>query len=199
MKKINKKGFTLIELLAVIVILGILMLTAIPAVTRAIAKSRRNTYWQNAKQFIHAAQTPLISGEYYKTTTQAFGKDDAKTTNDVCGLPSKGNVVAIPVSAIELEGGTNQKSSFGVSYVGGTTSCRPYVYVKNVTNNSDVDVYEWSFAGTDTSGNGIKTPTSESELKIGSVTLANATSSCTQVAPNTGGSTTYCAPAKATE
>ena len=32
MKKLNKKGFTLIELLAVITIMGILMLVAIPAV-----------------------------------------------------------------------------------------------------------------------------------------------------------------------
>ena len=193
MKRLNRKGFTLIELLAVIVILGILMLTAIPAVTRAIAKSRRNTFWQNAKQYIQAVQTPLISGEYYKTTDQAFGKDVAVAANGVCGLPSKGNVVAVPVSTIELEGGTKSKSSFGIAYASGTTKCRPYVFVKNVTSDTNVDKYVWYFAGTDTSGNGIKTPTSESDLSISSVTLANATSSCTQVAPDTGGTTTYCA------
>ena len=40
-KNKNKKGFTLIELLAVIVILGILMLVAIPSVTRFINQSRQ--------------------------------------------------------------------------------------------------------------------------------------------------------------
>ena len=44
MKKINSKGFTLVELLAVIVIMGILMMVAIPAVTRTIENSRKDTF-----------------------------------------------------------------------------------------------------------------------------------------------------------
>ena len=43
MKKTNNKGFTLIELLAVIVILALLMMIAIPSVTRYITQSRVET------------------------------------------------------------------------------------------------------------------------------------------------------------
>ena len=39
----NNKGFTLIELLAVIIILGILMIIAIPSVTKYITDSRKNS------------------------------------------------------------------------------------------------------------------------------------------------------------
>ena len=40
----DKNGFTLIELLAVIIILGILMIIAIPSVTRYISDSRKASY-----------------------------------------------------------------------------------------------------------------------------------------------------------
>ncbi len=57
MKKINSKGFTLVELLAVIVIMGILMMVAIPSVTRTIENSRKDTFIDIAKSYANAART----------------------------------------------------------------------------------------------------------------------------------------------
>lgn len=57
MKKVNAKGFTLIELLAVIVIMGILMLVAIPNVRRTIENSRKDTFVDIAKSYANAATT----------------------------------------------------------------------------------------------------------------------------------------------
>lgn len=75
MKKINAKGFTLIELLAVITIMGILMVVAIPAVSRTIENSRKDTFINTAKEYVAGAKNMwaadnLQCGAYYSSAVE---------------------------------------------------------------------------------------------------------------------------------
>ena len=63
MKKLNRKGFTLIELLAVITIMGILMMVAIPSVSRTIENSRRDTFADNALTYINTVRNSVLADE----------------------------------------------------------------------------------------------------------------------------------------
>lgn len=60
----DKKGFTLIELLAVIVILGVLLAIAVPAVTKYISSSRKSTFITNVKQYTDSARSEALDGAY---------------------------------------------------------------------------------------------------------------------------------------
>ena len=62
-KKRDKKGFTLIELLAIIVILGVLLLIAIPSVSKYIEKSKRNTYVNTIKTMVNSVSTAVNAME----------------------------------------------------------------------------------------------------------------------------------------
>ena len=57
----NKKGFTLIELLAVVVILGVIMTIAIPNVTATIDKNKKETFIEDAKKVVSAAEYKIRS------------------------------------------------------------------------------------------------------------------------------------------
>lgn len=59
MKKIlkNNKGFTLVELLAVIVVLAVIILVAMPAVMSSMEKARKNAFSVEANEVIRIAQT----------------------------------------------------------------------------------------------------------------------------------------------
>ena len=61
MKIRNNKGFTLIELLAVIVIMGILLMVAIPAVSRIIENSRKDSLVTIAKEYVNAVRNSWAS------------------------------------------------------------------------------------------------------------------------------------------
>lgn len=106
MKKINKKGFTLIELLAVIVIMGILMAVAIPAVALTIENARKDAFIDTAKSYLNAAKTmwdsdnfvcgtdnvvpsALSGGSYYIEINTK--KSNAPTLLDSGGKSSWGN------------------------------------------------------------------------------------------------------------
>jgi len=59
----KNKAFTLIELLAVIIILGILMLIAIPSVTNYINNSRKSTYVTTINELLKGTINKINSGE----------------------------------------------------------------------------------------------------------------------------------------
>lgn len=81
MKKLinNKKGFTLIELLAVIVILAILVMVAVPAVTKYLNAARQGTFADNAHSAISAVRNEVITKGFTadtgSTNTETFDKD----------------------------------------------------------------------------------------------------------------------------
>ena len=84
MKK--KNGFTLIELLAVIIILGILMIIAIPSVTKYISDSRKSAYVDTAKEIISGTRNLVNEGnlEMYDTSaTYYIPVDYIKTENSL--------------------------------------------------------------------------------------------------------------------
>ena len=171
MKKVNVKGFTLIELLAVIIIMGILMMTAIPAVTKYIENSRKDTFWQTAKSYIDAARTSLLNGEYGVDAVFVPTAEVSATTiedGQPCEVPPAGKVTLIPISIIEMEKGKG-KSSFNRDMTDG------YVLVVNEgTSTKDKPVYY--FAGVDKGMNGIDIFTSESALGRSKVKKGNANS-----------------------
>ena len=134
MKKNNKKGFTLIELLAVIIILGVIMLIAIPSVTSQISNSRKNTYSKTAQEFINSVIKIVNAGnmEVFDTAT----------------------IYAIPVgnetdkSCIKMEsGGTSPYSNtYKYAYVWFTYDGNGYDYYVTVQDATDQGIITTSSA-----------------------------------------------------
>ncbi len=108
-KNKKKKGFTLIELLAVIIILGILMIIAIPSVTKYISDSRKSAYVDTAKEIVAGTRNTVNEGKL--------------------GMYSTDTTYYIPFDYIKSENGT--KSPYGefvYAYVGVIYDGKGYTY-----------------------------------------------------------------------
>lgn len=145
MRRNTKKGFTLIELLAVIIILGVLMLIAIPSVTEYINNSRKNAFLDSGSAFISAI------------TVKVNAAEDGFNLND----PTKAYYVTVsnnPAgSCIPLEKGG--KSPFGTwdnlaSEIGQSTNTVGKAYVIVVPNQAGT-AYSYYFTAKDSAGYGM--------------------------------------------
>ena len=72
----NKKGFTLVELLAVIVIMAILLMVAIPAVSRILEDVRKRTFVNEAKTIYNEAINKYISESAHGFEIKKISSED---------------------------------------------------------------------------------------------------------------------------
>ena len=143
----KKKGFTLIELLAVIVILGVLLMIAIPKVSQYINRSKKDAFVDDGKSYIEAVRKEITSEAYPAPVNP----------NDV---------TIITIDKIKMEK-SQRKSPFGGKYLYN----KSYVAVVNEGTGSYPE-YKYYYAAQDTKGYAIPL-TREDELNK-SVVVANA-------------------------
>lgn len=142
-KKKKGKAFTLIELLAVIIILGILMIIAIPSVTRYISDSRKSAYVDTAREIISGARNFVNEGRVPMYDTSA--------------------TYYLPSSCVTTEnGGESPYGKFTQAYIGVTYDGKGYNYywisvdeagqgVKSITpvDKLDIDLIESDIKSSD--------------------------------------------------
>lgn len=90
----NRKGFTLVEVMAVLIILGVVLLIAVPSVSSYIVDSRKSNYYTTANSYVDT-----IMGYY---DMKEFGT-----------LLKKNEIMIVPIKDISLEKGGSSETPFG--------------------------------------------------------------------------------------
>ncbi|MNS74591.1 Fimbrial protein precursor [compost metagenome] len=112
MKRLGKeeKGFTLIELLAVIVILGIIAIIAIPLISNIISKSKSDSDLATARQVYDAARLYVINeknGDFTDSTlTSGIKIVDSTSTDTLQGKGYLEKGIFLPSTKKKITGGT---------------------------------------------------------------------------------------------
>lgn len=148
----NNKGFTLIELLAVIVIMGVLMMVAIPQVTKYIENSKKDAYAETSKAYINAVRYALLNDELTES------------------LPESGKSTTVSLDKVKVESGGEQ-SPYGKT-IQKADSCVKITASGTDTDNSVEYIYEISII--DEGGAGTGKSTKEKDLKRGAFVKSGA-------------------------
>ena len=126
-----KKGFTLIEMIAVVIILGIVLLIAVPAVTSYIKGSNDSVYVNSMSSYLQQVKMDYSEKQYGPYI-------------------NKGEIMVVPLKNIKLDKGNTDSSPYGKivysqSYVlieRSTNGVKYYVTVLDKTSKGFVDVRE---------------------------------------------------------
>ena len=135
----DKKGFTLIELLAVIIILGVLLLIAVPSISKYIENSRKTAYINSVKSLVSAVSTSVNALEYPFTISKNEGliipfseinleKKSAKTQSPYSKYVEKKSYVLVTFDG--------ESYRYYVSAYDEAGYAIPLVYDKNLSTNS---------------------------------------------------------------
>lgn len=142
MEKVNNKGFTLIELLAVIVILAILIMVAMPAVTSLMQRAKTGAFVTEGESFAKATQTAY-------TTSLIAGKNSVGTTLTpaasvtISGSASSYTYFCITIQEL-ITGGFIEKansadySGIVEAYIPTSTNTNTAKYIVTMTNKEYV-------------------------------------------------------------
>lgn len=149
-KSINNKGFTLIELLATIVILGMLMIIAIPMVSQYIREARQNAFIATAKAYVQSARYGYLNGDFTEPESTAIDASCASLDS------ADGGRVYIRFKYLSVDK-TGGKSSFGKTI----DTENSYVRIDSTGNANPSDAnpsgeskYTYYIFMRDTAGNG---------------------------------------------
>lgn len=151
----NNKGFTLVEVLAVLIIISLLLLVAIPNVSTILNNSKKETFISNASSFIRSFKAGFLARDYVVEGNESV----------ICSVPPVGKYISISLSEIEVEK-DSRKSSWGIEF----DNVFSYVVVKNMetpsapSGSNKVGKLVYYFVGYDKEFNGFQYLVEESNL-----------------------------------